>query len=56
GADSNTRMRVTQACNECRKRKDRCDGARPSCSRCVSCDRPCRYNQSNKKRGLRGGY
>ncbi|KAM7214844.1 hypothetical protein V8F06_009752 [Rhypophila decipiens] len=34
---------VTQACHMCRRFKARCDGARPSCSSCVSKERECRY-------------
>ncbi|KZL78447.1 C6 transcription factor [Colletotrichum tofieldiae] len=49
------RMRVTRACNQCRKRKDRCDGGRPSCGSCVDTGRTCNYNPP-KKRGLRTGY
>ncbi|KAJ4371142.1 hypothetical protein N0V83_004358 [Neocucurbitaria cava] len=49
------RARVSRACNECRKRKDRCNGARPTCDNCVRTDRACSYWPS-KKRGLRTGY
>lgn len=49
------RMRVTRACNQCRKRKDRCDGGRPSCGSCINLGRTCNYNPP-KKRGLRTGY
>ncbi|KAH6898025.1 hypothetical protein B0T10DRAFT_577500 [Thelonectria olida] len=50
-----TRVRVTRACDECRRRKDRCDGQRPSCQPCLAAKRACTYNPS-KKRGLRTGY
>ncbi|POR31402.1 4-hydroxyphenylpyruvate [Tolypocladium paradoxum] len=49
------RVRVTRACNECRKRKDRCDGQWPTCRSCLGAGRLCSYNPS-KKRGLRTGY
>ncbi|KAK1494639.1 hypothetical protein CTAM01_08993 [Colletotrichum tamarilloi] len=49
------RLRVTRACNECRRRKDRCDGIRPSCNSCLSIGRSCSYGPA-KKRGLRTGY
>ncbi|KAF4882756.1 Quinic acid utilization activator [Colletotrichum fructicola] len=54
-AHGKTRMRVTRACNECRKRKDRCDGGRPECRPCLDAGRSCSYNPP-KKRGLRTGY
>ncbi|TEA17570.1 Quinic acid utilization activator [Colletotrichum sidae] len=54
-ARGKTRMRVTRACNECRKRKDRCDGGRPACQPCLDAGRSCSYNPP-KKRGLRTGY
>ncbi|KAF5000940.1 hypothetical protein FGRMN_1397 [Fusarium graminum] len=49
------RHRVTRACNECRRRKDRCGGQRPSCTSCLEGSRTCSYGPS-KKRGLRPGY
>ncbi|KAF7555332.1 hypothetical protein G7Z17_g2244 [Cylindrodendrum hubeiense] len=55
GGYSNTRVRVSRACDECRRRKDRCDGQRPSCQPCSVAKRACNYNPS-KKRGLRTGY
>ncbi|KAH6962755.1 hypothetical protein DER45DRAFT_551815 [Fusarium avenaceum] len=55
GASGNSRHRITRACNECRRRKDRCGGQRPSCTSCVENSRVCSYGPS-KKRGLRPGY
>lgn len=52
---SRPRVRITRACNECRRRKDRCDGQRPACESCRQIGHPCSYNPS-KKRGLRTGY
>jgi hypothetical protein len=47
--------RVLKACDWCRSRKDRCDGARPACSSCTAAARPCSYNTESKKRGLPEG-
>ncbi|KAF4333874.1 quinic acid utilization activator [Fusarium beomiforme] len=55
GLSGRNRHRVTRACNECRRRKDRCGGQRPSCKSCVENNRTCSYGPS-KKRGLRPGY
>ncbi|KAM5356457.1 hypothetical protein ACJ41O_003103 [Fusarium nematophilum] len=55
GSYGKVRHRVTRACNECRRRKDRCDGQRPSCMPCAAGGRSCSYGPS-KKRGLRTGY
>lgn len=49
------RKRVTQACDYCRKKKAKCDGAHPVCSSCKACGAICVYPVS-KKRGLRTGY
>jgi hypothetical protein len=54
-AAGRNRHRVTRACNECRRRKDRCGGQRPSCTSCLESSRTCSYGPS-KKRGLRPGY
>ncbi|KAI9728261.1 MAG: hypothetical protein M1834_007754 [Cirrosporium novae-zelandiae] len=51
-----TRKRVSQACNRCRNRKDKCDGRRPSCSTCETLGIPCSYDPNTKKRGLPEGY
>ncbi|VTO89948.1 unnamed protein product [Fusarium graminearum] len=55
GSYGRHRHRVTRACNECRRRKDRCGGQRPSCMSCTENDRVCSYGPA-KKRGLRPGY
>ncbi|RGP80693.1 quinic acid utilization activator [Fusarium longipes] len=55
GSCGRNRHRVTRACNECRRRKDRCGGQKPSCKSCTENDRVCNYGPS-KKRGLRPGY
>ena len=53
---SRTRTRVSRACTRCRSRKDKCDGARPSCAACLNSDQPCSYEPTTKKRGLPEGY
>ncbi|KAF4947573.1 hypothetical protein FGADI_10304 [Fusarium gaditjirri] len=55
GPNGRNRHRITRACNECRRRKDRCGGQRPSCKSCIENNRACSYGPS-KKRGLRPGY
>ena len=50
------RKRVSQACDRCRSRKDKCDGARPSCTTCITNGRQCAYEANVKKRGLPEGY
>jgi hypothetical protein len=54
-ARKRTRLRVTTACEECRRRKERCDGGKPACQRCMNVGRTCSYNQG-RKRGLKTGY
>lgn len=55
GPNGRNRHRITRACSECRRRKDRCGGQRPSCKSCIDNKRTCSYGPS-KKRGLRPGY
>lgn len=50
------RQRVSRACDSCRSKKDKCDGAQPICSTCASLSRPCTYRTNPKKRGLPTGY
>lgn len=50
------RKRVSQACDRCRSRKDKCDGKKPSCSTCTANGRQCAYDTNVKKRGLPEGY
>lgn len=50
------RKRVSQACDRCRSRKDKCDGAKPSCGTCTANGRACSYDANVKKRGLPEGY
>lgn len=50
------KKRVSQACDRCRSRKDKCDGKRPSCTTCITNGRQCAYDTNVKKRGLPEGY
>ncbi|KAI1824234.1 fungal-specific transcription factor domain-containing protein [Xylaria intraflava] len=44
------------ACMICRKRKLRCDGAKPSCSTCTRLGHSCAYDEVRKKSGPKRGY
>ncbi|CEJ05192.1 hypothetical protein RMCBS344292_19139 [Rhizopus microsporus] len=48
---SRKRVKVTLACIVCRKKKVKCDGVQPSCSRCQSNGVECQYTDPPKKRG-----
>lgn len=50
------RKRVSRACDHCRKKKDRCDGLRPTCSPCRDSGSVCSYDPTAKKRGFPEGY
>lgn len=50
------RKRVSQACDRCRSRKDKCDGKKPTCTTCSTNGRACSYDANVKKRGLPEGY
>jgi hypothetical protein len=54
--DDWVRKRVSQACDQCRTKKLKCDGSRPSCSTCICLSRQCFYGYAVKKRGLPEGY
>ncbi|KAI8716178.1 Fungal-trans domain-containing protein [Fusarium sp. LHS14.1] len=38
-------VRTSRACNECHRRKKRCDGERPSCCNCTRWDVSCHYTE-----------
>lgn len=44
------------ACVLCRKRKLRCDGAKPSCGTCSRLSHSCSYDEVRKKSGPKRGY
>ncbi|KAF9887211.1 hypothetical protein FE257_010465 [Aspergillus nanangensis] len=50
------RLRIAQACDQCRKRKSKCDGEQPICSICRSGGRNCTYSNTTARRGLQPGY
>lgn len=50
------RQRVSQACEQCRAKKYKCDAIHPTCSACASSNELCSYRTSIKKRGLPTGY
>lgn len=44
------------ACVLCRKRKLRCDAARPACATCARLGHDCEYDEQRKKSGPKRGY
>ncbi|KAE8223821.1 hypothetical protein CF319_g3186 [Tilletia indica] len=54
-SSSRKRKRVSRACDACYIRKDKCDGASPSCSICARLSRSCTYTRPEKKRGPQQG-
>ncbi|RCI05130.1 hypothetical protein CU098_011193 [Rhizopus stolonifer] len=50
------RQRVSRACDLCRKKKIKCDGAAPICNNCQSFSQECTYKDTTKKRGPPKGY
>lgn len=44
------------ACVLCRKRKLRCDAARPACGTCARLGHECEYDEQRKKSGPKRGY
>ncbi|GJJ69666.1 hypothetical protein EMPS_02014 [Entomortierella parvispora] len=50
------RKRLTLACSNCRRKKIKCDGVKPTCANCAKLGVECAYLPSMKKRGPRQGY
>lgn len=50
------RQRIYRACDQCRRRKSKCDGEQPVCSICSQAKRPCTYETGGGRRGLPSGY
>lgn len=49
--DKPKRVKVTLACVICRKKKVKCDGNKPACSRCIVMGIPCEFSDPPRKRG-----
>ncbi|KAH7343284.1 hypothetical protein B0J17DRAFT_764496 [Rhizoctonia solani] len=45
------RQRTNQACEKCRERKAKCNGARPTCQRCSARGHICEYAKERRMRG-----
>ncbi|KAG9074362.1 hypothetical protein FRC06_010741, partial [Ceratobasidium sp. 370] len=45
------RQRTNQACEKCRERKAKCNGARPTCHRCQARGHICEYARERRMRG-----
>ena len=50
------RRRIYRACDQCRRRKSKCDGEQPTCAICRSAGRECTYQTGGGRRGLAPGY
>ncbi|RHZ63470.1 uncharacterized protein CDV56_109219 [Aspergillus thermomutatus] len=50
------RQRICRACDQCRRRKSKCDGTQPVCEICRSAGRTCTYEAGGGRRGLPSGY
>ncbi|KAK9320415.1 fungal-specific transcription factor domain-containing protein [Lipomyces orientalis] len=55
-AEQNVPLSKRIACVICRKRKLRCDGARPACGTCARLQHHCRYEETRRKSGPKRGY
>lgn len=51
GKTGRRRVRVTKACDACSKKKIKCDGLQPACTRCFVNNIACAYSRDTKKRG-----
>ncbi|CAO3646166.1 unnamed protein product [Mucor hiemalis] len=54
--EAHKRQRVSKACEQCRRKKVKCDGVQAVCSNCMSLGLQCTYKESTKKRGPPKGY
>ncbi|KAI8379141.1 fungal-specific transcription factor domain-containing protein [Radiomyces spectabilis] len=53
---SSKRQRVSKACEQCRRKKIKCNGDMPLCANCYTLGLQCTYKESTKKRGPPKGY
>ncbi|KAG8745687.1 hypothetical protein FRC12_014487 [Ceratobasidium sp. 428] len=51
GVPGTGKVRIFQACERCRERKAKCDGARPVCSHCAARDLSCEWAGKRRMRG-----
>ncbi|KAJ1725140.1 hypothetical protein LPJ53_000636 [Coemansia erecta] len=45
-------VRYLRACDNCRRRKVKCDGGKPACAHCTRVDAPCHYSIKPKSRRM----
>ncbi|KAJ1899777.1 hypothetical protein LPJ66_001899 [Kickxella alabastrina] len=48
----NSSVRYLRACDNCRRRKVKCDGGKPSCAHCNRVEAPCHYSIKPKSRRM----
>lgn len=46
---------IEVACEQCRRRKSKCDRARPQCGACLENESPCVFTDQRPKRGPKKG-
>lgn len=51
-----TQSRIAQACDRCRSKKVRCDGARPCCAQCAKVGLECQMSDILSRRAFPRGY
>ncbi|KAL7936689.1 fungal-specific transcription factor domain-containing protein [Trichoderma chlorosporum] len=49
------RRRISRACDQCRRKKIKCDGKMPSCTHCTNYKTECIFTQIEKKRAIPKG-
>ncbi|KAG0205671.1 hypothetical protein BGX28_002742 [Mortierella sp. GBA30] len=55
-SSSSKRSKITKACDNCRRRRVKCDGVPDGCGGCKAAKTQCVYTTSNTKRGPPKGY
>ena len=53
--NSSSAHRISKACEACRRRKRKCDGALPQCVSCIKVGSSCHYPQQTRRRGPQAG-